>query len=388
MGKGLREVDALTTGQVGYMIAGIKTSKEIRLGETFFKIGTRKGTRHQQTATINAAGGQDNLATAHVAPGGKASIEPLPGFKPARSMVFAGLFPSSGDFEELSTALEKLLLNDASVHVEKESSQALGLGYRCGFLGVLHMDVFSSRLEQDFGAPVIITAPTVPYVAVMHAQNGQAPVHLRIDSPAKFPDGVNVDYYLEPMVKATIIAPSTYLGDLVDLCNSHRGVMEEMVHLTPTRISLRYKLPLSEIVIDFYDRIKTISSGYASFDYEELPEMEQADICKLELRLNGEPVDALCVICDRSKADSLARKLTAKLKDKIDRQNFEVIIQAAIGNKILARERIAPFRKVRRSTHTHARRGSMQEWIRSLSAPSLARSLVLSRSSSFPRLRI
>ena len=289
MGRGMREVDALRTGQVGYMIAGIKTTKEVRLGETFYKCGTRKGTRHQQAVTVSTVtGAADNLATAHLAPS-RAAIEPLPGFKPARSMVFAGLFPAgSGDFEGLQSAIEKLLLNDPSVAVEKESSQALGLGFRCGFLGVLHMDVFSSRLEQDFGAPVIITAPTVPYEAVL--LDGSV---LKVDSPTKFPDAealVNVAHFREPMVKATIIAPTSYLGDLVDLCNSHRGNMEELIHLTSTRISLRYRLPLSEIVVDFYDRIKTISSGYASFDYDECG-YDEADVVKLELRLNGEPVD-------------------------------------------------------------------------------------------------
>lgn len=337
MGRGMKEVDALHTGSVGYMIGGIKTTKEIRLGETFFKIGSRKGLNRTQVP--NAHGGTDNLALANLTTS-KSDVVPLPGFKPARSMVFAGLFPAgAAGFEELQTAIEKLLLNDPSVVVEKESSQALGLGFRCGFLGVLHMDVFSSRLEQDYGAPVIITAPTVPYEAVM--KDGST---LKIDSPSKFPDEYQVDHYLEPMVKASIIAPTQYLGDLVDLCNSHRGSMEEMVHLTSTRISLRYKLPLSEIVVDFYDQIKTISSGYASFDYDECG-YEIADIVKLDLKLNGEPVDALCVVCDRSKAEQRARKLTAKLKEKIDRQNFEVIIQAAIGTKIIARDRIAPFRK-------------------------------------------
>jgi translation elongation factor EF-4 len=338
MGKGMREVEALHTGQVGYLIAGVKNAKDVRLGETFYKVGTRKGLNRTQVQTSN--GTAENHAIANLAVGGKASVEPLPGFKPARSMVFAGLFPAGeADFEGLKTALEKLCLNDASVQVEKESSQALGLGFRCGFLGVLHMDVFSSRLETDFGAPVIITAPTVPYEAVL--KDG---TKLKVDSPSKFPEEYGVDHYLEPFVKATIIAPTTYLGDLVDLCNTHRGTLEEMVHLTSTRISLRYRLPLSEIVVDFYDRIKTISSGYASFDYEECG-YEVADIVKLDLRLNGEPVDALCVICDRSKAEGRARKLTAKLKEKIERQNFEVIIQAAIGSKVLARERIAPYRK-------------------------------------------
>jgi len=343
-GKGQRESDALRTGQVGYVIAGVKTTGEVRLGETFFKVGTRKGTRHQATER-NASGGTDNLVTAHLAPpGGRSAIEPLPGFKPARSMVFAGLFPAgNADFEELNTAISKLLLTDPSVSVEKESSQALGLGFRCGFLGVLHMDVFSARLEQEYGAEVIITAPTVPYVAVMTDGTRR-----KIDAPSKFPEAeeaVNVHHYEEPMVKATIIAPTSYLGDLVDLCNSARGVMEDMSHLTTKRISLRYRLPLAEIVVDFYDRIKTISSGYASFDYDEAG-MQECDVVKLDLRLNGEPVDALCVICDRSRAEIRGKRLTAKLKEKIDRQNFEVIIQAAIGtSKIISRERVAPYRK-------------------------------------------
>jgi elongation factor 4 len=320
------QTEVLKTGQVGFLIAGMKTSKEARLGDTFYWIGNKKQNKTQIGAqTVQAL---------------KQSIEPLSGFKPSKSFVFAGLFPAqSSDFEALNAAIEKLTLNDASVHVEKESSVALGLGFRCGFLGILHMDVFSSRLEQEFGAAVIITAPTVPFQA--HMKDGKT---IRIDSPAKFPSSTLVDSFSEPMVRAQIIAPVEYLGDMLDLCNNHRGVMEDVVHIGITRVHIKYKLPLSEIVVDFYDSVKSLSSGYASFDYEECG-YQAAELVKLDIRLNGESVDALSVVCIQDKAEALGRKIVNKLKEKVSRQQYEVIIQAAIGNRVLARERIAPFRK-------------------------------------------
>lgn len=202
------------------------------------------------------------------------------------------------------------------------------------------MDVFSSRLEQEFGEPVIITAPTVPYKAIL--KTGET---MDIESPSKFPEEFLVETYQEPWVMASLIAPTDYVGSLLELCNSHRGQMEEMLNLSANRVMLRYRLPLSEIVMDFYDQVKSVSSGYASFDYEEAG-YEDADLVKLDTKINGESVDALSFICERSKSEQMGRKIVRKLHEKIDRQNFEIIIQAAIGTKIVARERLAPYRKV------------------------------------------
>ena len=325
-----RSVTTLRTGQVGYMIAGVKSSRDLALGETFYFLANSKhrGLVAQSTWQIT-----------------KDTINPLPGFQPAKSMVFAGLFPSSdSDFDLLTAAIEKLTLNDASVTVSKESSVALGLGYRCGFLGVLHMDVFSTRLEQEFQTSVIITAPTVPY----HVYMKDTPEPIRIDSPSKFPlptEMYNVLHFTQSYVRAIIISPPEYMGELMELCGNHYGLLIECIHLSNTRLQLIYELPLNEIVFDFYDQIKSVTSGYATFDYEIIQEERIADLIKLDIKLNGESIDALSIIITRNKAEFIGRKIVNKLKETIERTNFEIIIQAAVGSTILVRERIAPYRK-------------------------------------------
>lgn len=299
---------ALYTGQVGYVIAGLKTVKEARVGDTFYHT--------------------------------KKPVTPLPGFKPAKSMVFAGIYPvDTSEFEMVRDAIEKLTLNDPSVHVEKESSVALGLGFRCGFLGLLHMDVFKQRLEQEYGVSIIVTSPTVLYKVKL--TNGDEIV---VENPSKFPEVVTIDAVYEPMINATIITPKQYLGSLMSLCQERRGEQTNMIYLDENRVVLYYKLPLSEIVTDFYDKLKSISAGYASFDYEEAGYAE-SDLVKMSILLNGKAVDALSIVVHRDKAFSVGRQLTQKLKEVIHRQMFEVAIQAAIGAKIIARESVSAVRK-------------------------------------------
>lgn len=303
-----RPTDALYTGQVGYLIAGMKTVREARVGDTF----------HHP----------------------KQQVEVLPGFRPAKPMVFAGIYPvDNSEFDEVRDAIEKLTLNDASVHVEKETSVALGFGFRCGFLGLLHLDVFRQRLEQEYGAVIIVTAPTVPYKIKM--SDGAL---LEIDNPSKFPDPSRIEEVLEPVIEATIITPKQYLGALMTLCQERRGIQLGMTYLDETRLMLKYKLPLSEIVSDFYDILKSSSAGYASFDYEEAG-YEPGDLVKMNILLNGEPVDALSMIVHRDKAYSYGRQMCEKLRGVIPRQMFEIAIQAAIGAKIIARESISALRK-------------------------------------------
>jgi len=358
----------LRTGQVGFVVANIKSTNEVRLGDTLISLPRASALalapdyRDVETHTREQDAFLDQEVVSPASRAHATSVndlkrlgaseakrrlkevhdltEPLPGFLPAKSMVFAGLYPSSAsDYAELASALEKLLLNDASVTVTKEHSAALGQGFRCGFLGMLHLDVFISRLEQEFGASVITTAPTVPYSAKM--LDGTTRM---IESPADFPSPDQVETYYEPMVKVSIITPQDYVGALTQLCGNCRGEMLEVRYLSMDRAMMRYLIPLAEVVIDFYQQIKSLSSGYASLDYDHA-EDQPADIVKLDLRVNNESVDALSTICHRSKADGLSRRLLAKLKESIDRQNFEIVLQAAVGSKILARERIAPYRK-------------------------------------------
>lgn len=299
---------ALYTGQVGYLIAGMKTVKEARVGDTFYRA--------------------------------KYPVQALPGFKPAKSMVFAGIYPlDTSEFESVRDAIEKLTLNDPSVHVEKESSVALGLGFRCGFLGLLHMDVFKQRLEQEYNASIIVTSPTVLYKVKL--TNGEEIV---VENPSKFPEEVKIDAVYEPMVNATIITPQEYLGNIMTLCQERRGTQEGMQYLEEQRIVLKYKLPLNEIITDFYDKLKSLSAGYASFDYE-LSGYQESDLVKMNILLNGKPVDALSVIVHKEKAYYSGRQLVSKLREVIHRQMFEVAIQAAIGSKIIARESVAALRK-------------------------------------------
>ncbi len=300
--------NALYTGQVGYLIAGMKNVAEARVGDTLYKP--------------------------------KTTVDILPGFRPARPMVFAGLYPiEASDYETLRDAIEKLTLNDASVRVEKETSVALGFGFRCGFLGLLHLDVFKQRLEQEYNVSLISTAPTVPYR--IQLTGGET---IEIDNPSKFPEGSSVHTIYEPMVNATIITPQEYLGNLMKLCQDRRGEQREMTYLDEQRLLLRYHLPLNEIITDFYDRLKSLSAGYASFDYEEA-EYQEADLVKMNILLNGNPVDALSVIVHKEKAYAQGRQLCEKLKTVIPRQLFDIAIQAALGAKVISRETISALRK-------------------------------------------
>lgn len=299
----------LYAGQVGYLIMGMKTIKEARIGDTIYHA--------------------------------KKPVTAFPGFKPAKPMVFAGIYPiESNDFGALSEAIEKLTLNDASLHVEKKTSVALGLGFRCGFLGLLHMDVFKQRLEQEYDLSVIATAPSVLYKIKM-AHTGKI---INVENPSDFPEANRIDEILEPMIDATIIVPKKFLGNIISLCEQKRGIQQDLRYLDEQRIILKYKLPLNEVAIEFYDQLKSLSSGYASFDYE-ITDYEPAKLVKMDILLNGKPVDALSIIVHKDKAYYIGRELTDRLKKVIHRQLFEVIIQAAIGAKIIARDRVAPLRK-------------------------------------------
>jgi elongation factor 4 len=302
-------MDALYPGQVGYLITGMRTVREARVGDTICK-------KHHEVA-------------------------PFPGFKPAKPMVFAGIYPvDSSEFEMLRDAIEKLTLNDASVSVERKSSVALGLGFRCGFLGLLHMDVFKQRLEQEYNINVIATAPSVLYKITM-AHSGE---ECAIENPSDFPDVNHIQEIREPIISATIIVPKEYLGNIIKLCEEKRGVQTNLTYLDEQRIILKYLLPLNEVATDFYDQLKSFSSGYASLDYEEAG-FQSADLVKMDILLNGKPVDALSTIVHKDKAYYIGRDIAERLRTVIPRQLYEVIIQAAIGAKILARERVAPLRK-------------------------------------------
>lgn len=302
------QTKGLYTGQVGFIICGMKTVREARIGDTFFHF--------------------------------RQPVEALPGFKPARAMVFAGIYPvETTEFDLLRDAIEKLTLNDPSVSVEKETSVALGFGFRCGFLGLLHMDVFRQRLEQEYNVTIIVTSPTVLYQ--LDLTDG---TQMNIENPSYFPEVQRIAEIREPMVNATIICPTTYLGNMMQLCQEHRGTQKNMKYIDENRVILEYSLPLNEIVTDFYDLLKSRSAGYASFDYEEAG-YQAADLVKMNILLNGKAVDALSVIVHRDNALSVGRQLTQKLKEVIHRQMFEVAIQAAIGAKIIARESVSALRK-------------------------------------------
>jgi elongation factor 4 len=301
--------DALYAGQVGYLITGMKTVREARVGDTI---------HHAKT-----------------------NVEAFPGFKPSKPMVFAGIYPvENSDFELLQDAIAKMLLNDASVTIEKKSSLALGLGFRCGFLGLLHMDVFIQRLEQEYNLTVIATAPSVRYQVVMQHTNQV----INVEQPVDFPDASTIASVREPMIEATIILPKTYLGNILKLCQERRGVQKKMTYITEERIVLCYLLPLNEVATDFYDQLKSLSSGYASFDYEEAG-YQEADLIKMDILINGSPVDALSTIIHREHAERSGRALVERLRSIIPRQQFVVAIQAAIGAKIIARETVSAYRK-------------------------------------------
>ncbi|MBA3751575.1 elongation factor 4 [Candidatus Dependentiae bacterium] len=300
---------ALYAGQVGYIIAGMKTVREARVGETIY---------HSRKPVV-----------------------PFPGFKPAKPMVFAGIFPvDNEEFEILRDSIEKLTLNDASVRVEKKSSTALGMGFRCGFLGLLHMDVFKQRLEQEYGLTVIITAPSVLY-KIQLAHGGEM---VDLESPSDFPEPQQIETIFEPIIDATILMPREYLGPVITLCQEKRGVQQSLEYLNEERIILKYRLPLNEVATDFYDQLKSLTSGYASLDYEEAG-YQESDLVKMDILLNGKPVDALSVIVHRENSYHIGRDLAERLRKVIPRQLFEITIQAAIGAKIVARESISALRK-------------------------------------------
>ena len=305
----LVEVDELGPGEVGYLIAGIKDVGEARVGETVTEVS-------------------------------RPASEPLEGYQNPKPMVFCGIYPIDGDeFPDLRDALEKLKLNDSSVTYEPETSAALGFGFRCGFLGLLHMEIVRERLAREFGLSLIATAPSVEYIA--HLTNGAI---LPVDNPSAMPEPQFIDHIDEPLLKLTIIGPAEYTGTIMDLCQTRRGRMQKMDYLSSDRVELIYELPLAEVVLDFFDVLKSRTKGYASLDYE--PAGTQTDnLVKVDVLLAGQPVDAFSTIVHRSKADDYGRKMTAKLRELIPRQLFDVSIQAAIGGRIVARETVKAKRK-------------------------------------------
>jgi GTP-binding protein LepA len=302
-------VEALGPGEVGFVMAGIKEVTEARIGDT-------------------------------VTDPERPTAEALPGFKTVKPMVFSGLYPvETNQYDALRDAVEKLRLNDASFTYEKESSLALGFGFRCGFLGLLHMEIVQERLEREFGLDLITTTPTVEYRVV--TITGES---LLVDNPALLPPVPEIDYIEEPFIQATILVPIEFLGNVLQLCQERRGVQREIKYPGVNRALVVYELPLNEVVIDFYDRLKSISRGYASFDYELL-DLRRADLVKLDIRINGELVDALSLIVHQDQAYARGRELVQKMRELIPRQMFEVAVQAAIGGKIIARETVKPLRK-------------------------------------------
>ncbi|KAM9086639.1 translation factor GUF1, mitochondrial isoform 3-T3 [Megaptera novaeangliae] len=306
----------LYAGQVGYLIAGMKDVTEAQIGDTLYL--------HKQP------------------------VEPLPGFKSAKPMVFAGMYPiDQSEYNNLKSAIEKLTLNDSSVTVHRDSSLALGAGWRLGFLGLLHMEVFNQRLEQEYNASVILTTPTVPYKAVLSSAKlikEYREKEITIINPAQFPDKSKVTEYLEPIVLGTIITPDEYTGKIMMLCQARRAVQKNMMHIDQNRIMLKYLFPLNEIVVDFYDSLKSLSSGYASFDYEDAG-YQTAELVKMDILLNGNIVEELVTVVHKDKAYSAGKAICERLKDSLPRQLFEIAIQAALGSKIIARETVKAYRK-------------------------------------------
>ena len=301
--------DELQAGEVGYLAAAIKTVKDVRVGDTITLL--------------------DNMAK-----------EPLPGYRELKSMVFCGLYPSiPDDYDLLRDALEKLQLNDASLNFESETSQALGFGFRCGFLGLLHMDVIQERLEREFNLQLVATAPSV--IFHVYLKDGTM---IELDNPSKLPDIVLIDRIEEPFVKASIMTPKDYIGPLMELCQQKRGIYVNLEYIDDNRMNLIYKLPLAEIVYNFYDRLKSSSRGYASFDYE-LDEYIATKLVKMDILLNNNVIDALSCIVHRDFAYGRGRQIVEKLRRIIPRQMFEVPIQAAVNSKVIARETIAAYRK-------------------------------------------
>ncbi len=299
----------LVAGEVGFVIASMKNVRDVEVGDTITSVGN-------------------------------SALLPLPGYRPVQPMVYCGLYPiDNADYNDLRDALDKLKLNDASLVFEPENSTALGFGFRCGFLGLLHMEIIQERLEREYNMSLIATAPSVVYK--VHRTNGEIE---SISNPAELPAATYLDYMEEPYVKATIILPNEFVGTIMELCQEKRGQFTNMEYLTQTRVMVTYELPLSEIIMDFFDKLKSRSRGYASLDYEYLGH-RRSELVKLDILLNDKAVDALSAIVHREKSYQRGRQLTEKLKEIIPRQMFEVPIQAAIGNKVIARETIKAMRK-------------------------------------------
>jgi len=299
----------LQAGQVGYIISGVKEVGDTKVGDTITLANNKTG-------------------------------QPLSGYKEPKSMVFSGLFPAiADDYEELKNSLDKLKLNDASLSYEPETSVALGFGFRCGFLGMLHLEIIQERLEREYNLNLVTTVPNVEYQ--VHLKKGNV---LEVDNPAEFPSVSEIEFVAEPYIDAQIIAPNDYIGAIMKLTMDRRGVYKSTDYLDSKRVNLHYYIPLAEIVFDFYDRLKSISRGYASFDYNFL-DFRLGELVKLDLIVNGEPVDALSAIVHKDKAYDSGRRIAQKLRQLIPRQLYEVIIQATIGSKIIARETVKPLRK-------------------------------------------
>jgi GTP-binding protein LepA len=305
----MTEKKEVSTGDVGYLITGIKNAKEVKVGDTI----TLKNNPSQ---------------------------EMIKGFQEVKPMVFAGIFPVNTDeFEELRDCMDKLQLNDASLTYELETSQALGFGFRCGFLGMLHMEIIQERLEREFNQTVITTVPNVSFIA--YTTGGEK---ITVNNPTEFPDPVKTDRIEEPYIKAQIITKPEYIGNIMTLCLGKRGILLNQSYLTTTRVELQFEMPLTEIVFDFYDKLKSQTRGYASFDYHPIGYRE-SDIVKMDILLNGDKVDALSALIHRSRSQDFGRKLCEKLKELLPRQQFQIAIQAAVGAKVLARENISAMRK-------------------------------------------
>ncbi|GDX43918.1 elongation factor 4 [Bacteroidota bacterium] len=304
----MQEVKEVKCGDVGYLITGIKNAKEVKVGDTIVD-------------AVNPA-------------------EAIKGFEEVKPMVFAGIFPvNTDDFEELRDCMDKLQLNDASLTYELETSQALGFGFRCGFLGLLHMEIIQERLEREFNQTVITTVPNVSFVA--YSTKGEV---IPVNNPSEMPDPTQMEHIDEPFIKAQIITKPEYIGNIMTLCLGKRGLLINQSYLTQTRVELIFEMPLTEIVFDFYDKLKSQTRGYASFDYHPIGYRE-SDIVKMDILLNGDKVDALSALIHRSRAQDFGRKLCEKLKELLPRQQFQIAIQAAIGAKVVARENISAMRK-------------------------------------------
>jgi GTP-binding protein LepA len=306
---GMHPAEALETGEVGYVLASIKRVSDTKVGDTIVDAENR-------------------------------AAEPLPGYREVHPMVFAGLYPTDADrYPDLRDALEKLKLNDSSLTYEPETSTALGFGFRCGFLGMLHREIVQERLEREFDLDLITTVPNVEYH--VYPEHGEM---LMIENPSKMPDRGKIGRVEEPFVRGRFILPSEYVGGVLKLCEERRGTHVKMEYIDSERVEIEYDLPLAEIITDFYDRLKSVTRGYASFDYEYL-EYRESDLVKLDILVNGDPLDALSVILHRDRAYHWGRQLSEKLKELIPRQMFEVVIQAAIGTRVISREVVRPLRK-------------------------------------------